>query len=185
MAIGDIDFFKRVNDTYGHECGDLVLKNIAACLKRHMAGKGFAARWGGEEFLLVYDHMDVREAYRYLQRLNFEIHDLDSCFDGRTVRITMTLVLFQETPTIFPSCCATQIKSSMTEKLQDATVSCAKPLLFCLDWYMITENLHLSCQTGRSMCRSSGRNERDYGQTKSNLTDRPLRAHYDAGLFQK
>ena len=93
MAIGDIDFFKRVNDTYGHECGDLVLKNIAACLKRHMAGKGFAARWGGEEFLLVYDHMDVREAYRYLQRLNFEIHDLDSCFDGRTVRITMTFGL--------------------------------------------------------------------------------------------
>lgn len=93
VAIGDIDFFKRVNDTYGHECGDLVLKNIAACLKRHMAGKGFAARWGGEEFLLVYDHMDVREAYRYLQRLNFEIHDLDSCFDGRTVRITMTFGL--------------------------------------------------------------------------------------------
>ncbi len=93
VAIGDIDFFKRVNDTYGHECGDLVLKNIAACLKRHMAGKGFAARWGGEEFLLVYDHMNVREAYRYLQRLNFEIHDLDSCFDGRTVRITMTFGL--------------------------------------------------------------------------------------------
>ena len=93
VAIGDIDFFKRVNDTYGHECGDVVLKNIAACLKRHMAGKGFAARWGGEEFLLVYEHMNIRDAYRYLQRLNFEIHDLDSCFEGKSVHITMTFGL--------------------------------------------------------------------------------------------
>ena len=93
IAIGDIDFFKRVNDSYGHECGDLVLKNIAACLKRHMTGKGFAARWGGEEFLLVYDHMNVREAYKYLQRLNFEIHDMECSFEGHSVSITMTFGL--------------------------------------------------------------------------------------------
>ena len=53
LAIADIDFFKKVNDTYGHIAGDEVLVSVAQIMKKSMAGKGFAARWGGEEFLLV------------------------------------------------------------------------------------------------------------------------------------
>ena len=59
IAIGDIDFFKKVNDTYGHECGDAVLKSVSALLKQHMWHRGFAARWGGEEFLLVFENVDL------------------------------------------------------------------------------------------------------------------------------
>lgn len=93
VAIGDIDLFKKVNDTYGHECGDLVLKKVADCLRRHMYAKGFAARWGGEEFLLVYDRMDLQSACAQLESLLSEIRDMKCCFEGHTIRVTMTFGL--------------------------------------------------------------------------------------------
>lgn len=93
LAIGDIDFFKKVNDTYGHECGDLVLKNVAAKLRQHMYTKGFAARWGGEEFLLVFDHMTAEEAYHELSALLDDIRAMESDFDGQTINVTMTFGL--------------------------------------------------------------------------------------------
>lgn len=93
LAIGDIDFFKKVNDTYGHECGDLVLKNVAAKLRSHMRSNGFAARWGGEEFLLVFDHMDVVQAHEKLEHLLEDIRPMESYYEGHTIKVTMTFGL--------------------------------------------------------------------------------------------
>ena len=69
LAIADIDFFKKVNDTYGHTAGDEVLVSVAQIMKKSMAGKGFAARWGGEEFLLVYTGCDMETTLTYLEML--------------------------------------------------------------------------------------------------------------------
>lgn len=69
VAIGDIDFFKVVNDTYGHECGDLVLQNIASIMRRHMHRIGTVARWGGEEFLLIFENMGLDTALESLNQL--------------------------------------------------------------------------------------------------------------------
>ncbi len=66
VCIADIDFFKKVNDTYGHEMGDEVLRMVAGKLKKGMVGKGFAARWGGEEFLLIFDNRELDIAKREL-----------------------------------------------------------------------------------------------------------------------
>ena len=52
LAIMDIDDFKKVNDTYGHNCGDYVLKEIAQLIKKYSKG-GFVCRWGGEEFIIL------------------------------------------------------------------------------------------------------------------------------------
>lgn len=53
VAMGDIDFFKKVNDRYGHEMGDDVLRYVAECLGQTVeSGEGFVSRWGGEEFLI-------------------------------------------------------------------------------------------------------------------------------------
>ena len=53
VALGDIDNFKRVNDTYGHDCGDDVLVTVSDIIKKSMAENDLACRWGGEEILII------------------------------------------------------------------------------------------------------------------------------------
>lgn len=93
LAIGDIDLFKRINDTYGHECGDVVLKKVSAALKQHMWHQGFAARWGGEEFLLVFENADLETARQQLDALMDKIRALDTLYDDQHVHLTMTFGL--------------------------------------------------------------------------------------------
>ena len=91
VAIGDIDFFKKVNDTYGHECGDEVLVKTADILKRDMEGHGFAARWGGEEFLLVFDKESAETAREVLEKILFDIRRANVMFQEQDVKITMSI----------------------------------------------------------------------------------------------
>lgn len=93
IALGDIDFFKKVNDTYGHDCGDMVLKNIASILQKHMQGHGMAARWGGEEFLLIFERADEEQAFRLMTALLDDIRAAESEYDGQCVKVTMTFGL--------------------------------------------------------------------------------------------
>ncbi len=90
ICIGDIDFFKKVNDTYGHDCGDVVLKETALILKKGMIGKGFAARWGGEEFLLVFDSVAEKEAAEVLDSIRLEIEAQVINYEDMTVKRTMS-----------------------------------------------------------------------------------------------
>ena len=93
VAIGDIDHFKRVNDTYGHECGDVALMEISARIKEHMEGKGFVARWGGEELLLVYDNMRLDTAAACMKELMEEIGAQRIIYGDESLTITMTFGL--------------------------------------------------------------------------------------------
>ena len=93
VAIGDIDYFKKVNDTYGHDAGDLILKNVADKLREHMRIYGFVARWGGEEFLLVFDHSDIDEAHRVLSEMCQDLRRMESAYDGIIIMVTMTIGL--------------------------------------------------------------------------------------------
>lgn len=90
LAIGDIDHFKYVNDTYGHECGDVVLAGSSLLLKEHMQGKGFAIRWGGEEFLLVYKDMNMDKALPHLQELMDALRNMRIPYGETHIGITMT-----------------------------------------------------------------------------------------------
>lgn len=90
VALGDIDFFKKVNDTYGHNAGDDVLKTVASTLREHMQGQGFAARWGGEEFILVYDKIGAEEAYEQTDRLREKVGGLVIPSEGFEIRVTMS-----------------------------------------------------------------------------------------------
>lgn len=76
ICISDIDFFKKVNDTYGHEMGDYVLKRVAEKLKFGMKGKGIAARWGGEEFLLIFENRELDIARRELEIIMTEVRTI-------------------------------------------------------------------------------------------------------------
>ncbi len=93
LAIGDIDYFKKINDTYGHECGDIVLKRLAALFTECMEGKGCVSRWGGEEFLLVFRHMNGDEALIVLNDLNRKMKKLQVAYKEERIRVTMTFGL--------------------------------------------------------------------------------------------
>ena len=82
-AIGDIDFFKQLNDNYGHACGDKVLKDIAGILSDGVRDIGFVSRWGGEEFLLVFG-VPYNEAAAAVRRIMDNIHNY-RCFANQAL----------------------------------------------------------------------------------------------------
>lgn len=91
VAMGDIDFFKKINDTYGHAAGDYVLTEVSAVLKKYASeNNAFAARWGGEEFLLVFDSKTGKETLSVVSKMLEEIRSKDYCFDGSNIKVTMT-----------------------------------------------------------------------------------------------
>lgn len=90
LVIGDIDFFKKVNDTYGHPSGDKVLQEVSRILRKHMQEKGYAIRWGGEEFLLLYENSGLEEAHESLSILLDEVRSTCIDSDGSQIRVTMT-----------------------------------------------------------------------------------------------
>lgn len=65
----DIDHFKKVNDTYGHLCGDQVIKSLAALLQQQLRKTDFIGRYGGEEFLLVLPDCPLAQAYHVIEQL--------------------------------------------------------------------------------------------------------------------
>lgn len=69
----DIDFFKSVNDTYGHSIGDLVLKTVAKTIKKELREYDIASRYGGEEFAILLPNTPLDEAYKVAQRLREKI----------------------------------------------------------------------------------------------------------------
>ena len=95
VGIGDIDFFKKVNDTYGHDAGDEVLKSVAGVLNASMKGKGFVARWGGEEFLIVYEMADLMPSVEALNDMLQKVRDLEIVSGGTTIKVTMSFGIIQ------------------------------------------------------------------------------------------
>lgn len=97
LAIGDIDFFKKVNDTYGHSCGDEVLKMVAEKLDKISDDGGFVARWGGEEFLVAVKGKR-KDVEKKLRKLFDEIKATSVSYEDKTVSITMTFGLTEYIP---------------------------------------------------------------------------------------
>ena len=90
IAIADIDFFKKVNDTYGHEAGDYVLTAIASIFTEFMNKKGRVSRWGGEEFLFSFENTNGDYAFEQISKLKSAISRYDFCYNGTHLNITMT-----------------------------------------------------------------------------------------------
>ena len=65
----DIDDFKKVNDTYGHQIGDEILKQIASIIQKRVGEKGIGARWGGEELALYYAQKTLEEGIEMCKQL--------------------------------------------------------------------------------------------------------------------
>jgi diguanylate cyclase (GGDEF)-like protein len=92
VAVLDIDWFKRVNDTYGHLFGDEVLKEIAQCLPGVLREYDAAGRFGGEEFVLLLPHTRAVDAFRIADRVRDHISGLSlHTTDGQAVQVTVSV----------------------------------------------------------------------------------------------
>lgn len=95
ICLCDIDFFKKVNDTYGHDIGDIVLKKMAETFHKELPQNSFVSRWGGEEFLLVFPQSNGDEANIELESLRQKIKSIVFDGGGESFSVSMTFGLVE------------------------------------------------------------------------------------------
>ncbi|MFJ5769386.1 histidine kinase N-terminal 7TM domain-containing protein [Psychrobacillus sp. NPDC093180] len=84
----DIDHFKKVNDTFGHEAGDVVLTQVTSIAKQHLRAKDVIGRYGGEEFILCMPHASLEEAYEVADLIREKVCAKRTSFNGKDICIT-------------------------------------------------------------------------------------------------
>ena len=90
LIIGDIDHFKRVNDRHGHQAGDAVLKEIAACLAGKLRESDTAARYGGEEFAVILPETPLEGALVVADRLRQAVGSVAVTYEGHPISVTIS-----------------------------------------------------------------------------------------------
>lgn len=93
VMVGDLDYFKRINDTYSHATGDEVLRRVGALLRKHTRKSDILARHGGEEFVIVFSETSLAQAARHCEQLRglIEAEPWDTLQKG--LRVTMSMGL--------------------------------------------------------------------------------------------
>jgi len=91
LIVLDIDGFKRVNDTYGHAAGDTVLQNIARACRLELRGGDQIGRIGGEEFLVILQTANARQAHEVAERLRAAVERLDLSSIAPDLHLTISL----------------------------------------------------------------------------------------------
>ena len=89
----DLDFFKNVNDTFGHAAGDQVLKSTAAIIRQTIRSYDLVGRYGGEEFVLLITDIDPQEAYKLVERIRENMENNITYFEGAEIKITCSIGL--------------------------------------------------------------------------------------------
>jgi len=93
----DIDHFKKINDTFGHDVGDEAIKRVAAILPEHVRQRDMVCRWGGEEFLMLLPESDVEGAYQIAERVRGEVASTVLMAQGRQVLLRISAGVTQRT----------------------------------------------------------------------------------------
>ncbi|MDE3022637.1 MAG: diguanylate cyclase [Pseudomonadota bacterium] len=99
ILLMDIDHFKNVNDTFGHDAGDETIKTIAEILKNELRGQDIPSRWGGEEFLCLLRNTEYRQALQVAERIRKKIEALQIPIVGK---VTVSLGVAQHTSIEMP-----------------------------------------------------------------------------------
>lgn len=102
LIIIDIDFFKRINDTFGHSAGDKVLIEFAQLLQEQTRESDILARWGGEEFVIVCAHSNAADARKLCERINNALKDYSFSYQPQ---LTCSFGVAQVQPGEAIECC--------------------------------------------------------------------------------
>jgi len=92
-AMLDLDFFKKVNDTYGHAAGDMVLKTTAGVIRQTIRAYDLLCRYGGEEFAFLILDLDALEAFNLVERIRENIESTIINYEGIEIKITCSIGL--------------------------------------------------------------------------------------------
>lgn len=90
ITLIDLDYFKQVNDTYGHLVGDRVLVHIAKLIRMHCRIRDVAARYGGEEFIILHPCIDKQDAFLIVDRIRKGVAETPFVLDGKKIDVTLS-----------------------------------------------------------------------------------------------
>ncbi len=90
ICMCDIDYFKRINDSFGHEFGDVVLKEISDVFRKAAGEVAYISRWGGEEFLFIFPGLNGDDAYVKVHDIRDEVKKMSIPNEEIDVSVTMT-----------------------------------------------------------------------------------------------
>ncbi len=91
LVLCDIDFFKKINDTYGHPAGDAVLKGVAGIIRQTVRSTDIPARYGGEEFAIILIETPLKEARLIAERIRKRVESHKFTYKGSTIKATLSL----------------------------------------------------------------------------------------------
>jgi len=90
LVLCDIDFFKKINDTYGHDAGDYILSEFAQIIESHSRKQDIVCRWGGEEFLLLLPETDLQGASALAEKIRAQIEKSIFTYNNQEISITLS-----------------------------------------------------------------------------------------------
>jgi diguanylate cyclase (GGDEF)-like protein len=90
LIMADIDFFKKINDSYGHNCGDYVIATVANIMQKNTRRIDTVARWGGEEYLLLLSKTTVSEARIVAKKIITQLHQYVFEWEGQALNVSLT-----------------------------------------------------------------------------------------------
>jgi len=96
--MADIDHFKRVNDNYGHQCGDKVIRKIGASLHKTLRKYDYAGRYGGEEFFVIFPNTNLEKALTIAERFRREIEETRFSCAKESLNLTISIGIAQFHP---------------------------------------------------------------------------------------
>ncbi len=100
IILVDIDHFKKVNDIYGHLCGDYVLKKISSIFQEHTRSFNIIGRYGGEEFLIIAPGSNAKSAFDFAERLRTMIENIQFSYESKNFKITISAGIAELNPKI-------------------------------------------------------------------------------------
>lgn len=95
IVLLDIDFFKNINDIYGHDCGDFILVKVTKILKKLIRKQDVLARWGGEEFLILLPETNEEGAISLCERVRTVVESTNFVYKKKKIKLTLTFGIAQ------------------------------------------------------------------------------------------
>ncbi|WP_028949772.1 sensor domain-containing diguanylate cyclase [Sulfurihydrogenibium subterraneum] len=99
IIIADIDFFKRINDTYGHLAGDEALKHFVKIIKQNLRKSDYVFRFGGEEFIILLPNTSLEEAVAIAEKIRESLENTPLIYNGKEIKITASFGVKEINPT--------------------------------------------------------------------------------------